>query len=407
MHKFYVNPHNNLLKDTASYEQYPSDHLGATYYNTPFNDLYGVGLMGDIELYPLPLMQIGFLNEHESKKDLRIELGDEIVSKVKSGKALLVFDHSNELHDFKLWVSDGKVKEDMNKFGITDYTWSIINNTLDYYDIPDKQSIAIVNSEHAMHYDTRYHTCHLNLYEQWHSIFNPYMATHVQKIKNKQTRANTIRCLNFRPTLTRLKIANHFFENSWLEKSLFTLHAPWGIMKQALPNLDLSDDFIDSLPWEFDLGKDERRGYAKTFGKDFNYTCLNSYVTLAIESHDTLVDINIGNHRSVTDKTFPSIERGMPFIIMSMPGSLKYLHSLGYKTFSNYWDESYDDEEDYYVRRNKVLKACEGLISMSSDKLDDMLYDMLPILIHNAKLFRENVRTFHHARDLHRLLDEL
>ena len=35
-----------------------------------------------------------------------------------------------------------------------------------------------------------------------------------------------------------------------------------------------------------------------------------------------------------------------PFVMVSKKGTLKYLRDIGFKTFGDFWDESYDDEED-------------------------------------------------------------
>ena len=50
-----------------------------------------------------------------------------------------------------------------------------------------------------------------------------------------------------------------------------------------------------------------------------------------------------GNYLS--EKTWKPIAHLHPFIFVGRPGMLKFLHSLGFKTFSEYWDESYDTVE--------------------------------------------------------------
>lgn len=51
---------------------------------------------------------------------------------------------------------------------------------------------------------------------------------------------------------------------------------------------------------------------------------------------------NIGDLVFLTEKTFRTLFAGIPFLMFGNPGSLSVLHQLGYKTFANVFDESYD-----------------------------------------------------------------
>ena len=72
-----------------------------------------------------------------------------------------------------------------------------------------------------------------------------------------------------------------------------------------------------------------------------------------------------------------------PFILFSSKGSLKKLKDLGYKTFSDFWDESYDEETNYLIKIEKIVLILEDLAKKSEDELMDMLKKMEPILRHN------------------------
>jgi len=48
----------------------------------------------------------------------------------------------------------------------------------------------------------------------------------------------------------------------------------------------------------------------------------------------------------LTEKSLRPIAVGQPFILVGTQGSLEYLRSYGFKTFSSVWDESYDLVED-------------------------------------------------------------
>ena len=58
------------------------------------------------------------------------------------------------------------------------------------------------------------------------------------------------------------------------------------------------------------------------------------------------------------------------------------MQRCGFKTFSNYWDESYDDLQDY-ERIQAIQSVLKKLFLLDHNELTDMYADMLPILIHN------------------------
>lgn len=69
----------------------------------------------------------------------------------------------------------------------------------------------------------------------------------------------------------------------------------------------------------------------------------------------------------MSEKTFKPIAHCHPFVILSKAGTLKYLKKLGFKTFDDIWDESYDEIEDDSARLIAVYKVIKEL----SDKSDD------------------------------------
>jgi hypothetical protein len=83
----------------------------------------------------------------------------------------------------------------------------------------------------------------------------------------------------------------------------------------------------------------------------------------------------------VTEKTFKPIAFQHPFIIFGQAGVLRYLRSLGFETFENMFDESYDklDEED--SRSAHIVKQINNFSYNSYDSLT------IEKLKHNKELF--------------------
>jgi len=71
----------------------------------------------------------------------------------------------------------------------------------------------------------------------------------------------------------------------------------------------------------------------------------------------------------LSEKTFKAIAKCHPFILVSIPGTLSMLRSLGYKTFSPLIDESYDLEFDDDLRMLKIIKEVKRLSNLSEREL--------------------------------------
>jgi hypothetical protein len=89
----------------------------------------------------------------------------------------------------------------------------------------------------------------------------------------------------------------------------------------------------------------------------------------------------------LTEKIFKPIVSRMPFILVGCAHNLEYLRSYGFKTFGQWWDESYDDIEDPIERMKAIGVILEKISSYSLEELEAMLKEMLPVLEHNYNLF--------------------
>jgi uncharacterized protein YihD (DUF1040 family) len=62
------------------------------------------------------------------------------------------------------------------------------------------------------------------------------------------------------------------------------------------------------------------------------------------------------------------------------------LKKYGYKTFSEFWDESYDNIEDSELRFNVVLELIRELNSKSIEELNELYQKTKDICIYNRRL---------------------
>jgi len=94
-----------------------------------------------------------------------------------------------------------------------------------------------------------------------------------------------------------------------------------------------------------------------------------------------------GKRNHLTEKSFKPICMQMPFILLSTVGSLEYLRSYGFLTFSEFWNEDYDYEENDLKRIEKVSKIASDLDNLSEKELAQLYKHMIPTLKHNHNHF--------------------
>ena len=80
-----------------------------------------------------------------------------------------------------------------------------------------------------------------------------------------------------------------------------------------------------------------------------------SYFNLVLES-DVTRDIFF-----MTEKTVKPLLIGQPFVIYGSQRFLQHVKNLGFSTFSDLWDESYDQEPNYKKRAAMVAELCVRL----------------------------------------------
>jgi hypothetical protein len=103
----------------------------------------------------------------------------------------------------------------------------------------------------------------------------------------------------------------------------------------------------------------------------------NSYLYICTE---TFVH---GDHKSLTEKVFKPIANFQPFLFVAYPGALALLQSLGFKTFSPFIDESYDNETDDTIRLQMIYKEIEKISKMSKEQVHNWYWSMKDILVYN------------------------
>ena len=145
---------------------------------------------------------------------------------------------------------------------------------------------------------------------------------------------------------------------------------------------------ISKLPIIFDMTVEQFETSIKFVNpmlvdEDYILNLKKSYFSLVTEA-----DIHPffkNNPCKVTEKTYKAISFH-PFIIIGGCGILKYIRSLGFKTFPEMFDERYDDIEDNYERIDFIYKEVKKLCDMDDEELHKIYVSIIPKIRHNCKI---------------------
>jgi hypothetical protein len=143
-----------------------------------------------------------------------------------------------------------------------------------------------------------------------------------------------------------------------------------------------SKKFEDSLPLSADnLNTDKHNDHS--INVDYLFT--DSYWNVVME---TYMDATGGVF--LTEKTFKPIKYGQPFIILGTTGSLELLKEQGYKTYSPWIDESYDQEQNVRFRWYAIMEIVRKIANMSLEELHRQHIEMTSTILHNQAWFKRN-----------------
>lgn len=91
----------------------------------------------------------------------------------------------------------------------------------------------------------------------------------------------------------------------------------------------------------------------------------------------------------MTEKTIKPILFKQPFIVVGPAHTLKYLRNMGFKTFSDFWDESYDEILDPVERMRKLTDLIYGISQWPTLELEKLYFKAIDIVNYNFELFKE------------------
>ena len=116
--------------------------------------------------------------------------------------------------------------------------------------------------------------------------------------------------------------------------------------------------------------------------KNFLQNYHNFFVEIVCETCYT------GNTFFPTEKTWRPILLKTPFIIQGPQWYLHRLKDMGFKTFSDWWDEGYSEDPASW-QPTEIKKVISSISELGITNLQEMYREMQPVLEHNKKRFLE------------------
>jgi hypothetical protein len=225
-----------------------------------------------------------------------------------------------------------------------------------------------------------YYWCHGIIARDWYRF-----AEHDTRLQQPSTSQNTflVYCRAWTGTREyRLKFLDLLVEHNLVSNcQLSILHQDQTneLITYVCENSDFQPNNIDQLIKISDNTQPSSSS-ADYCAEDFVTTDIS--VVLETVAADTKIHL--------TEKTLRPIACGHPFMLVAGPGALDYLKSYGFKTFSPYIDESYDQEPDIAKRLQLVANEMSRIQNLDSSKKTRMFQQLKKIANYNKKHFFSN-----------------
>ena len=205
----------------------------------------------------------------------------------------------------------------------------------------------------------------------------------------------TFLCFNRNHKHHRINLTVLFYKANLLNSSYFSMtktcpsldtHFLNFVRKEYLHKWNITNEEIEEvvklLPLTVDMDDVSDVGsIVSVWGENQAYykQSLISVVTESFFSEPTIFN---------TEKIWNPISYKHPFIMVGAPGTLEHLKNLGYKTFSDFWDESYDKIEDPTDRLQHITSLCMEIDRWSDKEKKEFFYKSIPITEHNYSLLK-------------------
>lgn len=219
---------------------------------------------------------------------------------------------------------------------------------------------------------------------------NNDLPTFEQQLFYKESNVGNIKLynnLNKKPREHRIWFYSRLFYNNLLEKGLVSMnqiHVSQRLYCGEFMEHEYVENFTKTLPSLIYGISNEIEDTGFYINRINHQVCDDTWISVISEARFEDEEGTV----FLSEKVFKPIASHHPFIVMGNKHSLKELKKLGYKTFSNWIDESYD-ELDNLDRMDAIIKVLKDI-----DKIENKLEwfkSMEEVLKFNYEVLKRNV----------------
>lgn len=203
-------------------------------------------------------------------------------------------------------------------------------------------------------------------------------------------------CFNKEPRQHRITLLNELLGLDLVKKAYYSfalnIHTYYNIKTMRdCPYTNILK-IIDELPMV--LNRTEERWNPIDVRLDDLQYFDNSYFSVINETVFYGLNKKEGNHyiniseilgAFPSEKIYKAFALKHPFIMVGAVGFLKKMREHGYKTFSPFIDETYDDVEDDDERMKMIIKEIHRMCSLSEQELIEFTHNVKSIVEHNCQ----------------------
>jgi len=360
-------------------------------------------------IYPVCVRNLGHAFGIEKWSDRKIShsfldcIDEKVISNIQNGQAKLLIFYGYEgdsINGDSIMSQYDEVKNKLieKKIPIENVIYSDSNVILE--EQSDIKDIKLISVNYCPNTYFRYNTQFKR---------NLYHGSNENSKKNRsdwekgrtEIRKKYFLCYNRLPKPHRASIVLSLFKNDNLDKGFVSFpnygESSWDVVENqdqylksnhyswllgeelSLEFEKYSDDLIKKLPLVLD--KQNFEVCHSVIHTEISHY-LNSYFTICNESR---FDHNqdFGNTIFITEKILKPIINLHPFILVGNAHTLKKMREYGFKTFTPFIDESYDEIGDTTERFLEIEKQINNLCSKSLEELHEWYWSIEDILKHN------------------------
>lgn len=161
-------------------------------------------------------------------------------------------------------------------------------------------------------------------------------------------------------------------------------NAPFTVDIPAIEPVEIDDPYLfDIWPKVEDYNDGETPAFRNIVSNSLASAYINSFVDIINETRFAQPTANF------SEKVFQAIQYQKPFIVVGPPKTLEYIRSLGFKTFNDFWDESYDDEYDHGERLAKIFDLVDYILHTPLEELRELYVKMKETVEYNLARYKE------------------